>query len=164
MAKASNIRNIKHYAPKQLNGNIGRAVSNLLDAFPRVTHIADLKEPLLIRVGKAEVDTAEPKDPAHCAFANACAATFGCKAFVSLRSVYLIFGHIAVRGITTELLRREITDNDRYRKFTPGTYRVAAITPSTRIGVRSADRNSGHDYPRRGRKRTGVVHSVGVRA
>lgn len=123
--------------PVNIDTSQGPSMNRFRERFPKVKLISDLKTAITIEVTKDDATGAAKRSETDCAMALACSRSYDCEALVSLRHVWLVDGAHAVRGRTTELLRREIVDNDRYKKFAPGVYRISPINPGDRLGVRT---------------------------
>lgn len=105
--------------------------------FPTVNKVVDSKTDVYISVTHEDCAKAKKKDPANCAFANACARTgIADGAIINIGVAYLINGNVATRYCTSEGVAREIVSFDRHRDFAPGeNYKLGRVPESQRVGV-----------------------------
>lgn len=123
---------------KKRNGRHTRSLAHLLDAirlkFPKVRHIKDATEPLVLNVTDADVKGARKKEHSKCVMAQACKRVAE-GAVVSLSRLYLISGETATRYISNHHIARELVSFDRSGVFAPGEYVLNAPTESHLIGT-----------------------------
>lgn len=119
--------------------------------FPHVNKVVDSKVNRWITVTEQDCSAAKKKDPAHCAFANACKRTgVADGAVITVSRSYLINGNVATRYITSENVAREIVSFDRHQDFRPGeNYKLEKIPLTLRIGT-----NKGGPGPRTAGQKT----------
>jgi hypothetical protein len=107
----------------------------LLKKFPQVKMIADALEPVQFTVTARDRRNAKAWDGFDCAAARGCVRDFKADgALILLSNSYLVFGEKAIRFMTPPTVAREVVTFDRHEDFATGTYRLSAVTPSSRFG------------------------------
>lgn len=142
----------------------GRALPLKLRAhFPQLRTVSDALAPIQVTVTGQDQRGSNPKHPESCAMARACTRELGVDgAIIGMGVSYLIQGTHATRFKTPETLAREITTFDRHGQFAVGTYALAAVPESSRLGLY---RKAGTHAPGAKMRRQGLVHKTsGVRA
>jgi hypothetical protein len=97
--------------------------------------------------------------------AVACKRKFHLDGVIISRSTsYLVKGTIARRFKVPESVSREVVSFDRGSGFSPGTYELQRVPPSSRFGIRpgrtAKNRKSNPDKPKRFRHITDKVRAV----
>lgn len=106
------------------------------------TKVVDAKAPISLKITKRDCSTGSLKDPSACAAAKAlCRLSDVKECRVHISRVYIKANGKWVRYGTPPALRSEIIAFDRGGKFEPGTYRLAAVQPTVRFGVRKTKPN-----------------------
>lgn len=103
--------------------------------YPQVLTVEDSKSPLKITVTKHDCQSRGVKKHTECALAVAC-KRIADGAIICVKTAYLVRGKRAIRYSVPESASREITSFDRNAPFEPGSYHLAAIPPSSRLGTK----------------------------
>ncbi len=103
--------------------------------FPKVKTVTDSQKSIKIEVTKKDCSSRAVKDHKECALAQAC-KHIADGAIICVKYAYLINGNKAVRYSVPESVSREIAVFDRDGPFEPGTYHLAPVPPSNRLGTR----------------------------
>lgn len=100
----------------------------------RIREVIDASERVTIKVTSEDCSSGISADGMHCALANA-ACHNGFDEAVIMRSMsYLRKGLKVYRYKTPASVAREITAFDRGADFAPGTYHLAPVSPTNRMG------------------------------
>jgi hypothetical protein len=105
--------------------------------FPNVNKVVDSKVDRYVSVTELDCSTAKKKDPANCAFANACTRMGIAEgAIITVSRSYLIKGNTATRYLTPESVAREIVSFDRHQDFRPGNnYKLSKVYKTNTMGA-----------------------------
>jgi len=98
--------------------------------------VVDAKKPVVIHVTKTDVTKGQKAEPEACAMAQACMRELKvARVRINIGRTYILFGKVWHRYKTPASIAREIVSFDRGATFEPGTYRIAPVMPSLRLGV-----------------------------
>jgi hypothetical protein len=112
-----------------------RSLAIVRKYFPKVQEVEDGDGPLTVEVTNADSNSAAVRNHEGCAMAVACKRkTKADGVIISIGSAYVIKGKIATRYRVPGAVQREIVSFDRDAGFAPGSYELAPLTPSQRIG------------------------------
>lgn len=139
------------YTPKTI-------LKRIRKLFPLVNRVVDSNVDLYVSVTEDDSSTSKKKDPANCAFANACARCCNADgAIINIGTAYVIKGNVATRFRTTEGVAREIVSFDRHQDFAPGhNYRLGKITKARAMGARRGGYERTGNRPNT--RKPGILH------
>lgn len=123
--------------------------------------VIDAKKPITLIVTEGDINRADRKEPADCAFARACRRALHVKeARVHLGRVYLRANDGNwTRYLTPRTLRSEIIAFDRGGAFEPGEFTLGAPQPSKRTGKTQGSKR-GRNRPRTAKVKRRSPHVV----
>ena len=130
---------VKKVSPGVGNARLVKELQNDCDRYGlgvSLTAVLDSPYAIEIEVSDDDVGHSKRKDPGHCAIAVAAKRTGKFDAVIVSRSrFYAITNGVAFRYKMPTSAVRELTSFDRNASFTPGTYLMAPLPQSSRLGV-----------------------------
>jgi hypothetical protein len=117
---------------------MANTLSKIQKTYPKVKHLIDSDETIVVSVARADIKGGTKKDPGQCALARACLRQKLADAvIIGLCYSYLIKGDMAMRFKTSLGVQREITSFDRTKYFAEGDfYKLSKVPESSKLGVR----------------------------
>ena len=127
-----------------------------------LTAVIDGPYAIEIEVSDDDVGNSKRKDPSHCAIAVAAKRAGKFDAVLASRSrFYAIANGVAFRYKMPNSAVRELTSFDRGASFSPGTYLMAPLPQSSRLGVPRDNHRAGKPGKSGpGRRRTAVIDNI----
>lgn len=114
-----------------------KIVLNMLrKQFPKVERVVDARTPIRVTIKAADCKAAVGGSFNECALARATKREFkadGC--MIGLTISYVVRGKLATRYSTPVSVAREMVSFDRHHDFDQGTYHLAPVAPTNRLGV-----------------------------
>lgn len=133
--------------------------------FPSVKRVQDAARSIEIEVTKADTTSSKVKKHQGCAMAVACKRKFQLDGVVISRSIaYLVKDRVATRYNVPQAVVREVVSFDRGAGFAPGTYALAGINASHRLGARAERASVDRNKPGNGTPRKRPHQTINVRA
>lgn len=113
------------------------ALSIVKRFFLNVENVIDAKGNARIEVTKGDCNSKAVRSHGECAMAVACKRQLHLDGVIISRSVaYLVKGKTARRFMLPPSVSREVVSFDRGAGFEPGTYELAKVSESTKLGAR----------------------------
>ena len=142
------------------------ALSTVNKFFPRVKKVTDATEKTIIEVTARDAASKAVKDYGACVMAVACKRKLHLDGVIIARSVaYMVKGDEAIRYLVPATVAREIVSFDRGSGFEVGTYELAKICKTHKLGERGGreidpNRDHGDKKVRKFRHVTANIRSV----